>query len=318
MIIKKLVAATIAIQLICPVGLFAQQTKAINPEEVEILLDKPAVAYKPISTAIGAGTMTVSAMAAFVGGTEKRLAYLKNRPLDAMVDNVLEMMHIMQRDRTLIELNPTLEREVSEAFFALRRKYDMLYMREPLKYQEIPSVITNKFVFALEKVRFAKNDSYAARFKELIKEADFILGRKQSVKHAGGAGGTIAMVAVVAIGSAISLFLVEDVKAEVISTSRVQYTRALKTAKEKGPQLLALTALELGARNKKLVADIIAGDNTLYPAFKNQINKMTSKETVNTLKNLFKGTPQEAVNKANLVESLQKQDAKELKINYSF
>ncbi len=111
------------------------------------------------------------------------------------------------------------------------------------------------------------------RFGELLGKAKFLV-RKNAGKL--GLAGVAAIITV--------SLLPQPAQAARISQSRLSYTRALAEAKTSNPDYYAIAALELAKYNKPLVAAIIAEqaqtDKTVYPAFKAQIEELSSSQTL--------------------------------------
>lgn len=106
--------------------------------------------------------------------------------------------------------------------------------------------------------------------------------------------------------------LPEQVQAAKISQSRLMYTRTLNEARASNPDYYAITALELAKYNKPLVSAIIAeqsvSDKTLYPAFKAQIEELSSYQTLTLAANISKGLSSYGVaqHKAELLAEMKK------------
>jgi hypothetical protein len=139
------------------------------------------------------------------------------------------------------------------------------------------------------------------RFGALLGKAKFLM-RKNAGKMS---------IAGIAVFITVSL-LPQTVQAARISQTRLSYTRALAAAKTSNPDYYVITALELAKYNKPLVAAIIAEqaqtDAALYPAFKAQIEDISSSQTLTLAARISQDVSYYgmAQNKANLLAEIKK------------
>ncbi len=139
------------------------------------------------------------------------------------------------------------------------------------------------------------------KFGALLGKAKFLM-RKNAGKMS---------IAGIAVFITVSL-LPQTVQAARISQTRLSYTRALAAAKTSNPDYYVITALELAKYNKPLVAAIIAEqaqtDAALYPAFKAQIEDISSSQTLTLAARISQDVSYYgmAQNKANLLAEIKK------------
>ena len=139
------------------------------------------------------------------------------------------------------------------------------------------------------------------KFGALLGKAKFLM-RKNAGKMS---------IAGIAVFITVSL-LPQTVQAARISQTRLSYTRALTAAKTSNPDYYVITALELAKYNKPLVAAIIAEqaqtDAALYPAFKAQIEDISSSQTLTLAARISQDVSYYgmAQNKANLLAEIKK------------
>lgn len=139
------------------------------------------------------------------------------------------------------------------------------------------------------------------KFGSLLGKAKFLM-RKNAGKMS---------IAGIAVFITVSL-LPQTVQAARISQTRLSYTRALAAAKTSNPDYYVITALELAKYNKPLVAAIIAEqaqtDAALYPAFKAQIEDISSSQTLTLAARISQDVSYYgmAQNKANLLAEIKK------------
>ncbi len=319
----KLTALLLTLNLIVPVNLFAlvNADAPSGAQKALLLLEKPITTYTQPAAKAGVKPFTLAAMSAAAIAQERAAArevFLKTRPLDALVENVLGMMQIMQRDPLLAKYNPALTREMSTAFRELRGKYDFFYCLDPKNpiYQEVPSHIRNHFVFVLDNIKFMKGDPHAAKFQELIKETNHILGRKPlKVSRGGGVLGTI----VLAAGAITAYYLISANDAQpqnIISNARAQYSAKLKQIKQNSPQAFSLAALKLAQERKNLTASIIAEEEGFLTLLEEQVNQMTSPQTQQIIAQALEQDLTAAQQTDQLKEQLAKPSTKEFKLSY--
>lgn len=300
---KKITALLLSIQFL-PFSAFSQNLS--RAQQAQMLLEKPSITYQSLSQESGAAPFTLYAMAASAG----MISQMPKSTLEQTTNKILEIMQYLQRHNAVYDANPALKRKLSEAFFELRSMYTYEYMRNPLKHDALPSMVTNDFVFVLKKLKYPQGNE---ELKTLVKEFDNIVRRK---KPSSSKAGIALMLAGGIIG--LSLLPEESVAAKSVSNDRAVFKRALQEAKQSSSKLFALTALELSGSNKRLTADIIGENDDYFTTLKREINLMTSQETANSVKEALALSKEEHLKKQEIKELVKKTDWDDFKNKYSF
>ena len=308
--IKKYVAVFMALHLSVTAA-FAQSAE-LTTQQIESLLNKPAQVYKGVNPQEAGAVTALSAVAIGTFIRQQRitaaaLKQLTQQPFPAMIETVKKMMSIVEKDAVLRANNPMLRIRVNRAFEALlERRGHSYYHITPHTgpANTIPSSVKYDFMYDLDKVKF-KGSQNTKQFKQLIKEANVITGRKPAVSV-----NWKAMAIRTAVISVAALVLIRTDDAKMmspttpISKRNLVYTQTLAEAYENLPDYFANTVLDLYYEgNPRTVVQIIKEHPHYYALLKEQVEAVTSPRTAAEIKDILSPTP--SVYKADILGEVQ-------------